>query len=57
MKQIELENNYIEIINLTERRGIYKEINYYKVKKYDGKIVKIPFYGKLKIGSKIYLPL
>ena len=57
MEQDKLVHNYIEILNLVESRGVYKEIKYYKVKKDDGKIVKIPFYGNLKIGSKIYLPL
>ena len=47
----------VEVLQLAERRGVYKEINYYKLRKNDGNVVKVPFFGSLKIGEFIYCPL
>ena len=47
----------LEVISLGERKGVYKEINYYKLKKSDGVFIRLPFYGSLKKGDLIYCPI
>ena len=53
---MEQNKDILEVVQLVERRGVYKEINYYKLRKYDGNIVKLPFYGSLNKGDLIYCP-
>jgi len=51
------EQNIVQVLQLVQKKGVYKEILYYKLRKNDGTIVKLPFFGRLVIGSLIYTSL
>ena len=51
------DNNFWTVVRLLNRRGVYKEINNYKIANPNfGSQKRIAVYGSLEIGSLFYCP-
>ena len=47
--------NIYQIVSKLQRRGVYKEVNTYKVKDKEGNFFKVPIFGRICLKKDKYL--